>query len=298
MDLPELQANAHLAVNQMLSIKRSLDLERQWAIWDFEASLHQQEAEEATANERAKIVHSRKDLNAKVKCAKVVMKAKYKYRVAIQEARAIRCSKLEESEAAYLEALSENAAAKSLQCTTLHREHARHMHEVEKRALDVENKSHQDFLLAHQAILCHAPQSLKENLHSSYHILLRQLSSSFWSIPSTRAPQAEGQPPAITSPRPEPKWSPWPKRWHSSTDVQGDMSTDEDSPMALQEGLLSSKRGKSADWSSSLKPSCMDAFSQDSSPVKEARACYFTTHPWGWAHGNMDNLSDIFRELA
>ena len=43
------------------------------------------------ANERAKIVHLRKDLNAKVKCAKVVMKAKYNYRVAVQEARAIRC---------------------------------------------------------------------------------------------------------------------------------------------------------------------------------------------------------------
>ena len=35
----------------MLSIKRSSDLERQWAIRDFEASLCQQEA---TANERAK----------------------------------------------------------------------------------------------------------------------------------------------------------------------------------------------------------------------------------------------------
>ena len=41
MDLPELQANANLAVNHMLSIKRSSDLKRQWAIWDFEASLHQ-----------------------------------------------------------------------------------------------------------------------------------------------------------------------------------------------------------------------------------------------------------------
>ena len=41
MDLPELQADAHLAINHMLSIKRSLDLERQWAIQDFEASLHQ-----------------------------------------------------------------------------------------------------------------------------------------------------------------------------------------------------------------------------------------------------------------
>ena len=38
MDLPELQANVNLAVNHMLSIKRSLDLERQWVIWDFEMS--------------------------------------------------------------------------------------------------------------------------------------------------------------------------------------------------------------------------------------------------------------------
>ena len=118
-DLTELQADANLAANHMLSIKRSSDLKRQWAIQDFEASLCQQEAKEATANERAKIIHSRRDLNAKVKCTKVVMKAKYDYRMAIQVARTIRCSELQELEAAYLEALGENAAAKSIQCATL-----------------------------------------------------------------------------------------------------------------------------------------------------------------------------------
>ena len=123
------------------------------------------------------------------------MKAKYDYRVAIQEARAIRCSKLEESEAAYSEALSENVSAKSLQCTTLCREHAEHMHTLEGWALDVENKSCQDFLSTHQAVLLHALQSLKENLHSSYHILLGQSSLSLQSIPLARAPQTEGQPP-------------------------------------------------------------------------------------------------------
>ena len=63
--------------------------------------MHQREAGEATTNERAKIAHLRKDLNAKIKCAKAVMKAKYDYRVAVQEARAIRCSELEELEATY-----------------------------------------------------------------------------------------------------------------------------------------------------------------------------------------------------
>ena len=41
MDLPELQADTNLAVNHMLSIRRSLDLERQQAIRDFEALIHQ-----------------------------------------------------------------------------------------------------------------------------------------------------------------------------------------------------------------------------------------------------------------
>ena len=100
------------------------------------------------------------------------MKAKYDYRMAIQEARTIRCSKLQESEAAYLEALSENAAMRSTQCTTLCREHVKHMHELEERALSAENKSHQDFLFACQAVLHHALQPLKENLYTSYHVLL------------------------------------------------------------------------------------------------------------------------------
>ena len=132
IDFTELQTDASLAANHMLSIKRSLDLEKQQAIWDFEASLCLQEAKEAMANERAKIVHSRKDLNAKVKCTKAVMKAKYDYRVAIQEVRMIRCNELKESEAAYSEALSENAAVKSTQCTILCREHVKHMHKLEQ----------------------------------------------------------------------------------------------------------------------------------------------------------------------
>ena len=92
VDLTELQEDANLAANYMLSVKRSSDLKRQWAIQNFRALLHQQEAEEATANERAKIIHSRKNLDAKVGCAKEVMAAKYNYRMAIQENRMTRCN--------------------------------------------------------------------------------------------------------------------------------------------------------------------------------------------------------------
>ena len=153
MDFLELQANAHLTMHHMLSIKRSSELERQGAIRDLEASLCQQEVEAAATNEKAKIVHLRKDLQARVKCAKVVMRAKYNYRVAVQEARAVWCNELKEAEATYSEALCKNAAAQSLQCTTLHGEHAKYMSELEEPALEVENRSWQDFLSAHLAIL-------------------------------------------------------------------------------------------------------------------------------------------------
>ena len=55
MDLLELQADAHLAINHMLSVRRSLELKRQQAIQDYEALLHQQEAETAAANERLRL---------------------------------------------------------------------------------------------------------------------------------------------------------------------------------------------------------------------------------------------------
>ena len=85
------------------------------------------------------------------------MKAKYKYRMAVQKARAERCTELKESEATYSKALSENVAAQSLQCTMLCREHTEHMWELEECPLRVENESCQDFLMAHQAVLQQAP---------------------------------------------------------------------------------------------------------------------------------------------
>ena len=295
IDLMELQADANLAANYMLSGKRSLDLQRQWAIWEFEASLHQQEAKEAATNERAKIIHSRKDLDTKVGCAKAVMKAKYDYRMAVQEARTIRCSQLQESEAAYLEALGENTAKRSTQCATLHREHVKHMHKLEEWAPREENKSHQDFLSTCQAVLHHALQPLKENLSTSYHILLGWLPSSLWSIPFARTPQAEEQPSAATSPRLEPKQSPQPKRWHSSPHPQGNTSMDKTSSKASQEGPSSSKRRETPDWFTSLKPShgrCLQLWLQ---PHKRSQITLLCHPPWT---GSMATLMTSLTSLG
>ena len=161
-------------------------------------------------------------------------------------------------------------------------EHAKYMSELEEWALEAENRSQQDFLSPHLVVLHHAPPSLKEDLHSSYNILLGNSLSPLQSDPSARASQSQGRPPATTSPKSEPTQSQWLKRQNPSPDLQGDMVIDEDSPRGSQEDLPCSKREKISDWFSSLKPSRANAFCQDSSPIKEARECYFATHPWDW----------------
>ena len=89
VDLTELQMDANLAANHMLSVKRSTDPKRQQITWELGLQLHQNEAKEAAANEKAKVLHSHAVLDAKVDCTKVVLEAKYSYRAAIQEAKTI-----------------------------------------------------------------------------------------------------------------------------------------------------------------------------------------------------------------
>ena len=89
VDLTELQMDANLAANHMLSVKRSADLKRQQITWKLGLQLCQNKAKEATANMTAKVLHSQEVLDAKVDCAKAVLKAKYSYRAAIQEAKMI-----------------------------------------------------------------------------------------------------------------------------------------------------------------------------------------------------------------
>ena len=174
------------------------------------------------------------------------------------------------------------------------------MHTLEGRGLDVQRtRVAKTFLSTHQAVLlpCSSVSQRESTFLLPHLIRAIIIITSIYSI-HARAPQAEGQPPATTSPKPRPKQSPQSKRQHSFTDAQRDTSIDESSPIASQEGPLSSKRGKNADWPSCLKPSHADAFNWDSSPMKEARSHYFATHPSDWVNSNTEDLSDIFRELA
>ena len=58
VDPTELQIDANIAANHMLCVKRSMDLKRQWVIWELGLLLCQNKAKEATSIEKAKVVHS------------------------------------------------------------------------------------------------------------------------------------------------------------------------------------------------------------------------------------------------
>ena len=300
--IEELQLEVNSALNSLFTTKRASELERQTAIKDFETSLHQCELDAMAAIDKAKAAHSWRDLHARVECTKAIMKAKLNYHMTVQEARMAWCAELQESEVAYSEALSEAAAKKSHECTALCQMHAECVRDLEAQAIRAENQSCQDFLLAHQMLLHRASCSVKEESYSSYSLLLGPYSPFLQHIPFTPASQAKVNPfsaaSTATSVKPKTRWSSLPKRWHSSEDIQEDMSGDEDFPPVSQEECSNPKRGKMANWQTSMKSSHSDAFCWDSNLIKEARACYFDTHPWDWTQRNMNDLSNIFRGLA
>ena len=65
VDPSELQANANRAIDNMLHLKRSLDIKRQRSTWELGAMLHQNESQGATLIAAAKAVCSQAVTEAK-----------------------------------------------------------------------------------------------------------------------------------------------------------------------------------------------------------------------------------------
>ena len=65
MDPSELWANAHRAIDNMLHLKRSLDIKRQRATWELGVILHQNKSQGAASVTAAKAVYSQAVLEAK-----------------------------------------------------------------------------------------------------------------------------------------------------------------------------------------------------------------------------------------
>ena len=65
VDPSEFQANANRAIDNMLHLKRSLDIKRQRATWELGVLLHQNESQGATSIATAKAIYSQAVLEAK-----------------------------------------------------------------------------------------------------------------------------------------------------------------------------------------------------------------------------------------
>ena len=220
----------------MLHLKRSTDLKRQRVIWELGVLLHQSEVDEAASVAKAKVIHLQEVFDTKVGCSRAVLEAKCIYQEAVKEAKTIRGNLLQKSEVAYSKAIDEATALRSSQSVALHREHMSLMQELEEQALGKESKSHHDFLTACQAALYHTLQPLRENLATSYHVLLGQSLPSPPSVLSAKAPRVEEQSPMAAPPTPMPKWSPRQKRQPPLPEPQGSTSVDGTTPKAMQVG--------------------------------------------------------------
>ena len=56
VDPTELQTNANMAADHMFHMKRSIDLKRQWVIWELGLLLYQSEVDEAASIIKAKVI--------------------------------------------------------------------------------------------------------------------------------------------------------------------------------------------------------------------------------------------------
>ena len=103
MDPSELQANANRAIDNMLHLKRSLDVKGQRATWELGVILHQNESEGAASVTAAKAIYSQ-----------AVLEAKTIYQRTVMEAKTTRCHSIQAAKVACSQAISEAEAWKIL----------------------------------------------------------------------------------------------------------------------------------------------------------------------------------------
>ena len=148
VDPSELQANANRVIDNMLHLKRSLDIKRQRATWKLRAILHQTKSQGAT-------------LIAKAICSHAVMEAKTNYLAAVMEAKTTKYHSIQAAEATCSKAISDANAQTTSQAVMFQEEHCNYLQGLEEQALREESRSHQDVLSSCQAALCHSPQLIR-----------------------------------------------------------------------------------------------------------------------------------------
>ena len=212
VDPSELQTNANRAIDNMLHLKRSIDIKRHRAIWELGVMLHQNESQEATSVAEAKAICLQVTHDARIVCSQSVLEAKTNFLVVVKEAKINRGCLVLEAKAACSKAISKARAWKISQAVMLHKEYGIYMQGLEEQTFGEESRSHHDFLSSCQVALCHSPQPLRGALATLYHILLGQAPLSPPPVLPQKTPSAEEQPTMAAPPKPMLKQSPRPKR--------------------------------------------------------------------------------------
>ena len=287
VDQSELQANANRAIDNMLHLKRSLDIKRQTATWELGVMLHQNEFQQATSVTTAKAIFSQ-----------AVLEAKTTFQMMVMEAKTTRCHSIQAAEVVCSKAISEAEAQKTSQAVIFQEEHGKYLQNFEEQAFGEESRSHHKVLSSCQVTLCHSPQLLRGALATLYHLLLGPAPPSPPLVLPPRTPSTEEQPSTATPPMPMPKQSPRLKRWHPLPELMGNTPMGGATPAATLGGPPSPKKQETPPWFKSLKPDHAEAFIRDSYIVVEARLCFFSKHSYNFNQDGNHDLSRIFKKLA
>ena len=196
VDLSELPANANRAIDNMLHLKRSLDIKRQRATWELGVLLHENKSQGAASIATAKAIYSQ-----------AVLEAKTNFQAIVMEAKTTRCHSIQAAKAACSKAISDVEAQKASQAVMFQEEHSKYLQSLEDQAFREESRSHHEVLSSCQTALWHSPQLLRRVLAASYHLLWGQASPSPPLVLPPRTPSAEEPPSRATPPMPTPKQS-------------------------------------------------------------------------------------------
>ena len=249
--------------------------------------LHQNDSKTAESIKEARAICTCATLDAEALCSATVKEAKATCAHTIWEAKAL-CST----------AIRDAETWGASQADSLQWRHVKTIQHLEEQVIQEEGKSQIDFLSACQAALQASPVELRGTLVASYHLLMGQAPMSHPFTLSQGASPIE-QPSAPVAPSsPAPEHSPRPKQQHPSPDPVDDMPLGGTTSKATLEGPPSSKQQEIPPLYKVLTWSHSEAFSQDTSLVRETREEYFKRHSPNFTTESMHDLSEVFRHMA
>ena len=190
--------------------------------------------------------------------------------MAVKEAKTIRGHLVQEAEAACSKAICEAGALKISQAVMLHKEHGKYMQGLEEQAFGEESRSCNDFLSACQVALCHSLHCLKELwlLHITFY--WKKHLHHLHSFCHRGLPLRKNSQPQPLLPHQCPNSPQGPKgdilhqsQWGACLWVEPPQRLCWEDPQP--------QKVRNPSWFKTLKPSCSEAFSQDSTIVIEAR---------------------------